>query len=65
MDKNLSHKNSKKRRKLKNKAIREKNEEIQSYISLNGVNIPEQLIKLLSDLDWALKNRFHGTNWRN
>jgi hypothetical protein len=37
-------------------SIRETNDEIQKLVSAEGITVPGRLIKLLSDLDWALKN---------
>jgi hypothetical protein len=33
------------------------NDEIQDWVSNNGKDLPTDLIKLLSDLDWALNGK--------
>lgn len=35
--------------------VLDKNDEIQSYISQRGNEVPSDLIKLLSDLDWLIR----------
>lgn len=42
--------------------IMDKNDEIQSYISQYGGDVPSDLIKLLSDLDWLVRT---GTTQRS
>lgn len=41
------------RRKLR--GITAVNEEIQEWISTTGADIPGELLKMLSDLDWAVR----------
>lgn len=35
-------------------ALFEVNDEIQKYVSNHGINIPNELLKMLSDLDWLV-----------
>lgn len=37
-------------------AVEVVNNRIQNYVSTNGKYVPDKLLKMLSDLDWAIEN---------